>query len=89
MAREPRFPDDWIAPGEFSWCAGCGGLLVAAGGACPACRARRTGGAFSRDEMAAARAEHARLKARRDALAGERRAAGTPALFWVTEGGCG
>lgn len=80
----PRFPDDWIAPGEYRWCASCG-LVMVAEGVCPSCREHRGGGPATGDEIAEAAGAHRRLRAERDALAARRRREGVGPLFWINE----
>lgn len=75
MNREPSFPCDWIAPGEFRFC-NCGLRLIPHDeNLCGKCKQR--GSANCSDEA------HDRLSSERIALAEVRRSHGIQPLFWI------
>lgn len=70
-----HFPDDWIAPGEFSFChSGFHLLPTEALSPCAICSHDATGAVFDY--------EHALRRARLK-LAQARKDAGVPQLFWM------
>lgn len=66
------FPDDWIKPGEFSYCHSCGYHLLLGTPLCAGCRGLKTDN----------RIEQLNIDFRRN-LATIRKDAGLPALFWM------
>lgn len=76
LARDARFPDDWIAPGEFKYCAKCGwSLIVKDETTCVKCNGKRG----SVDII------HFNLCRERMELASKRRTAHEKPIFWMNK----
>ena len=75
-----QFPDDWIAPFEFSFCHHCGNYLVAEDLDLkdnPICNNCKSGKADHETEII-----HKKLSEKRLKIADERRQSGIPPVWW-------